>query len=157
MPRRLLPTSWIQAHYCTTWQFNIIQPFLLTLPSTKECICSECQTSVPSLESGYNWCFISRGVPWDKQQVSGFKKRLKSGTPSSSGSARMCMEVNELYIYRNATGSSRRYTDKKYAQDIKTYPEPAICLLMIVRWMILPDSVVIHSNFVSLPSTLPSV
>ena len=67
-----------------------------------------------------------RELPRDKHQVSGFKKRLKSGTLRLSGSARMCMEVNELYTVM--LQAHLEDTDKKCTWDINTYPEPAILL-----------------------------
>ena len=104
------------------------------LPSTKEHTRSECQTSGPkevvafrSLESGGIIDASCLGeLLRDEQRVSGFKERPKSGTPSSSGSAHMCMEANELYTI--LLQAHLEDMDKKYAWDIKTYPEPAILL-----------------------------
>ena len=138
-------------------------PLYSTLPSTKERFCSECQTSGAKevvmsllLES---WGIIDASypgeLPWDKQQVSRFKKKPKSGTPSSYGSAHMCMEANELYTIMPQ--AHLEDMDRKYTRDIKPTLSQQFCLLMIVRWMILPDCVVIHLNFVSLPSTILSV
>ena len=106
-----------------------LKPFFPTLPSTVDRIRSQCSISGPkevvssiSADAGGILAASYPGeLPRDEQQVSQMKKRLPKCMSSSSSK---CSADDELY----AVMLRAQLEDKKFARDIKTFPEPAIVL-----------------------------
>ncbi len=111
------------------------KPFYPTLPSTVQCIKSECSSAGPkevvafvsSAAGGIVGASYPGELPRNEQQVSNFKQRKPQVAGANMGVHLQAHgEANDLYSIM--LQAHLEDTDKKFARGIKAYPEPAIVL-----------------------------